>query len=96
MLRTITLAAAAALLATAASAQSVTIDPQGKTAEQIQAAVHGAAVKLCRQETEGATFPINARAQCVADTMRQTYAKYPGLGADPQPPHGQDDWGRPY
>jgi hypothetical protein len=96
MLRMITLAAAAALFATAASAQSVTIDPQGKTAEQIQAAVQGAAEKLCRQETEGASFPINAQEQCVADTMRQTYARHPGLGPDPEPQHGQDAWGRPF
>jgi len=96
MLRTITLAAAAALFATAASAQSVPVDVKGKTPEQVQAAIHGAAEKLCREETQGASFPIDDQEQCVADTVRQTYAKNPGLGADPQPQHGQDAWGRPY
>jgi hypothetical protein len=96
MLRTIMLAAAAALFATAASAQSLPVDVEGKTPEQVEVAVHGAAEKLCRDETQGASFPIDAQEQCVADTVRQTYAKNPSLGPDLQPQHGQDAWGRPY
>jgi (p)ppGpp synthase/HD superfamily hydrolase len=80
MLRTITLAAAAALLATAASAQSITISTRDKTPEQVKAAVVKAADKLCYRQTVGASFPIDAQQQCVANTVRKTLQQAPDLG----------------
>jgi hypothetical protein len=80
MLRTITLAAAAALLASAASAQSITISTRGKSADQLKAEVAKAADKLCYQQTVGASFPIDAQQHCVATTVKKTLAQAPGLG----------------
>lgn len=79
MLRTITLAAAAALLATAASAQSITVNMRDKTPDQIKAEVTKAADKLCYRQTVGASFPIDAQQQCVASTVRKTLEQAPGL-----------------
>jgi hypothetical protein len=80
MLRTITLAAAAALLASTASAQSIHISTQGKTAEQLKAEVVKAADKLCYLQTVGASFPIDAQQNCVARTVKKTLAQAPSLG----------------
>jgi hypothetical protein len=79
MLRTITLAAAAALLAGTASAQSIHISTRGKSPEQLKAEVVKAADKLCYRETEGASFPIDAQQQCIAATVRKTYQQAPEL-----------------
>ncbi|MFC3069459.1 hypothetical protein [Phenylobacterium soli] len=74
------MAAAAALLATSANAQSIRISTQGKTADQIRAEVVKAAESLCWRETVGASFPVDARRLCVDATVKATFAQAPGLG----------------
>jgi hypothetical protein len=80
MLRIISLAAAAALLAGAASAQSISISTHDKSADQLKAEIVKAADKLCYRQTVGASYPIDAQRVCVANTVRKTLAQTPGLG----------------
>jgi hypothetical protein len=80
MLRTITLAAAAALLAGTASAESIHVSTAGKSPEQLKAEVVRAADNLCYRQTVGSSLPIDAQRQCVARTVRNTFAQAPELG----------------
>lgn len=80
MLRMIPMAAAAALLASSASAQSIHISTQGKTADQVKAEVAKAARQLCWRETVGASFPIDAQKTCVEKAVKDAYAQAPGVG----------------
>jgi hypothetical protein len=79
MIRLITLAAAAALIALPASAQSaaksIRISTAGKSTEQVRAEVFKAARTLCAQETVGASFPIEEMRACMKNTMRTTLAQ---------------------
>lgn len=79
MIRLITLAAAAALIALPASAQStaksIRISTAGKSVEQVRAEVFKAARTLCTQETVGASFPIEEMRACMKNTMRTTLAQ---------------------
>ena len=75
MIRLITLAAAAALIALPASAQSIRISTAGKSVEQVRAEVFTAAKKLCANETIGATFPAEEMRACMKNTMRTTFAQ---------------------
>jgi len=80
MIRFITLAAAAALIALPASAQSVSaksihISTAGKSVEQVKAEVFKAAKTLCARETIGASFPIEEMRACMKNTMRTTFAQ---------------------
>jgi len=77
MIRLVTLAAAAACIALPAMAQSpsIRISTAGKSVEQVKAAVHKAAWRLCARETEGASFPIDEQRACVTDTTRTTLAQ---------------------
>jgi hypothetical protein len=74
------LAAAAALIALPASAQSIHISTVGKSPEQVRAEVAKAAHKLCAKETFGATFWAAEMRACVASTTRATFAQ----ASDPQ------------
>jgi hypothetical protein len=78
MLRMTFVAAAAALLATSASAQSIHISTVGKTPAQLKAEVTKAAEKLCWRETAGSSFPSDAQASCVAHSVRAALARAPG------------------
>ena len=69
------LAAAAAVIALPAAAQSIRISTVGKTPEQVQAEVFKAANKLCAIETYGASFPVDEMRACVAATVRATLAQ---------------------
>jgi hypothetical protein len=80
MNRIVILAAAAALIALPASAQSIRISTAGKSADQVKAEVFKAATKLCAHETQNATFPVEEMRVCVADTVRTTLAQ----SSDPQ------------
>ena len=80
MIRIVTLAAAAALVALPASAQSTTaksihISTAGKSVEQVKAEVFKAARTLCADETIGATFPVDEMRACLKGTMRATFAQ---------------------
>ena len=80
MNRIVILAAAAALIALPASAQSIRISTAGKSAEQIRTEVYKAANRLCAHETYGASFPVDEMRACVAQTVRVTLAQ----SSDPQ------------
>ena len=75
MIRLITLAAAAALVALPASAQSIRVSTAGKSVEQIRLEVLKAAKSLCARETVGASFPIEEMRACVKGTVRTTLAQ---------------------
>jgi hypothetical protein len=80
MNRIVILAAAAALIALPASAQSIRISTVGKSPEQVRAEVYAAATKLCAREVVSATFPADEMRACVAGTVRATLAQ----SSDPQ------------
>ena len=69
------LAAAAALVALPASAQSIRISTVGKSPDQVRTEVFKAAQKLCARETFGATFWAAEMRACVANTTRATLAQ---------------------
>ena len=79
MIRFFTLAAAAALIALPASAQStaksIRISTAGKSVDQVRSEVFKAARTLCAQETIGASFPIEEMRACMKNTMRTTLAQ---------------------
>ena len=75
MNRIVILAAAAALIALPASAESIRISTVGKSPAQVRDEVNKAAYKLCAQETVGATFRIDEMRSCVAHTTRATFAQ---------------------
>jgi len=80
MNRIVILAAAAALIALPASAQSIRISTEGKSPEQVRAEVFKAAYKLCARETVGGGFYIEEIRACVDKTTRSTFAQ----AADPK------------
>jgi hypothetical protein len=75
MNRILSLAAAAALIALPASADSIHISTIGKSPAQVRDEVFKAAFKLCSQETVGATFRTDEMRACVAHTTRATFAQ---------------------
>jgi len=75
MIRLITVAAAAALVALPASAQSIRVSTAGKSVEQIRLEVLKAAKSLCARETVGASFPADEMRACVKGTVRTTLAQ---------------------
>ena len=80
MNRIVILAAATALIALPASAQSIRISTAGKSPEQVRTEVFKAASKLCAHEVYGASFPIDEMRACVSQTVRVTLAQ----SSDPQ------------
>ena len=79
MNRIVILAAAAALIALPASAESIRISTVGKSPEQVRAEVVKAASKLCWMETLTATFRADEARACIASTTRATFAQAPEL-----------------
>ena len=75
MIRLITVAAAAALVALPASAQSLRVSTAGKSVEQVRAEVFKAAKTLCAPETVGASFPAEEMRACVKGRVRTTRAQ---------------------
>lgn len=77
IIRTLTLAAAAVLVAAApAAAKSVRISTAGKAPEQVQAEVTKAARGLCLRETFGASFPVDIHRACVRSTVEATMKQF--------------------
>jgi len=79
MNRIVILAAAAALIALPASAESIRISTVGKSPEQVRNEVFKAAYRLCAFETIGATFRVDEMRACVDATTRATFAQAPEL-----------------
>lgn len=76
MIRTLAFAAAAAaLIAAPAAAQSVRVPTAGKSPEQLHADIVRAAQSVCRSATMGASFPHEEMARCVKSTVAATVAK---------------------
>lgn len=68
-------AAAAALIALPASAQSIHISTAGKSPAQVRDEVHKAATRLCEQQADGSTIWYDEMRACVANTTRDTLAQ---------------------
>lgn len=83
MIRIIALAAAATLVAGAASAQatqtadahSIRVSTAGKSADQVKAEVYQAARKLCQDEVAGYAYRVEEARVCIANTTRDTLAQ---------------------
>ncbi len=75
MNRIVILAAAAALIARPASAESIHISTVGKSPAQVRTEVFKAAYKLCAHETVGATLLVEEMRACVDSTVRVTLAQ---------------------
>lgn len=76
MIRTLTLAAAAALLVAApASAQSMRVAVTGKSPAQLHADITAAAAKVCRLASIGASFPRELYADCYKASVEKAVAK---------------------
>jgi hypothetical protein len=69
------LAAAAALIASSASAETIRVSTQGKTPEQVRADVFQAARKVCQAEVPGYAYRIDAARSCIDHTVRATLAQ---------------------
>ena len=67
------LAAAAALIALPASAQSIRVSTEGKSPEQVRSEVFQAARKLCSDQIAG--YRVDQTRSCIANTMRVTLAQ---------------------
>ncbi|HEX4713018.1 hypothetical protein [Phenylobacterium sp.] len=72
MTRIALLAAAAALIALPASAQSIHVFTDGKTPAQVRAEVFQAATKLCDEKIDGSIIWVDELRACVAGTTRDT------------------------
>jgi len=84
MIRTLTLAAAAAMLIAApASAQSMRVAVAGKSTEQLHADIAKAAKSVCNLATVGASFPREMYASCYKAAIADAVAKMgdPALAA---------------
>jgi hypothetical protein len=80
MIRIFTVVAAAtALIALPASAQSIHISTVGKTPEQLHGEIVKAAWKVCAVATINETFRTDAMSRCARDTIKVTLAQVPAL-----------------
>lgn len=68
-------AAAAALIALPAAAQSIHISTAGKSPAQVRAEVHKAATRLCEVQADGSTIWYDEMHACVDNTTRDTLAQ---------------------
>ncbi len=75
MIRILTAAAVAALIAAPASAQTVRIALDGKSSAQVQADIAKAAKKVCAQAVVGASFPREMYASCFKFAVADANAK---------------------
>jgi predicted transglutaminase-like cysteine proteinase len=74
MIRLLTVAAAAALIAAPAAAQSVKISTAGKSPEQLHADIAKAAKKVCNAASVGASFPRAMYDSCYKHAMKNAVA----------------------
>ena len=74
-------AAAAALLALPAGAETLVVKTAGKSPAQIKAEVHQAAELACAREDRGAVFTLQVRRACVDDAVRTTLTRAAAAGA---------------
>ena len=81
MIRILTVAAVAALIAAPASAQTARISLAGKSNEQVQVEITKAAKKVCSQAIIGASFPREMYASCFKHAVKTANAS---LGAQSQ------------
>lgn len=81
MIRILTVAAVAALIAAPASAQTARVSLAGKSNDQVQADIAKAAKKVCTQAIVGASFPREMYASCFKHAVADAAAK---LGAQSQ------------
>ena len=81
MIRILTVAAVAALIAAPASAQTARIALAGKSNEQVQVEITKAAKKVCSQAIVGASFPREMYASCFKHAVADANSK---LGAQSQ------------
>lgn len=75
MIRLLTIAAVAALIATPASARSIKIDIAGKSNAEVQASLASAVRKVCVSAAAHATFRHQAYAACVKETAAAANAQ---------------------
>ncbi|HLZ73589.1 hypothetical protein [Phenylobacterium sp.] len=75
MNRIVILAAAAALIASSASAQSIRVSTEGKSPVQIRAEVFQAARKVCQDAVPGYAYRLEAARSCIDRTVRDTLAQ---------------------
>jgi hypothetical protein len=68
-------AAAAALVALPASAETIRVSTVGKTPAQVRAEVFQAARKVCQDEVPGYAYRVEAARACVDSTVRVTLAQ---------------------
>ena len=66
---------AAASVSAPAFAEGVKVSLSGKSAEQVHAAIVGAARTVCLRETTHETFRQSAQARCVKSTVEATLQK---------------------
>ncbi|MGA0606715.1 hypothetical protein ACO2Q0_12020 [Phenylobacterium sp. VNQ135] len=85
MIRILTLAAVAALVAAPASAQSMRVATAGKSSEQVQKDILKAAKTVCSRATVGSSFQREMMAGCVKATLEHVAAQSgdPALAALP-------------
>jgi hypothetical protein len=81
MIRILTAAAVAALIASPAAAQSTRVALDGKSSVQVQADIAKAAKKVCTQAVVGASFPREMYASCFKHAVKTANAQ---LGAQSQ------------
>jgi hypothetical protein len=72
-------AAAAALVALPAGAQTIRISTVGKTPEQLHSEIVKAAWRVCAMATIDETFRLEARSRCARETISVTAAQVPAL-----------------
>jgi hypothetical protein len=68
-------AAAAALVALPASAQTIRVSTAGKTPAQVRAEVFQAARKVCQEAVPGYAYRIEEARACLDHTVRATLAQ---------------------
>jgi gas vesicle protein len=78
MIRILTVAAAAALIAAPAAAQSVRVATAGKSTEQLNADIAKAAKKVCNRAIVGSSFPQQMYASCYKHAVIEASAKVAG------------------
>ena len=81
MIRILTAAAVAALIASPAAAQSTRVALDGKSSAQVQADIAKAAKKVCTQAVVGASFPREMYSSCFKYAVKTANAQ---LGAQSQ------------
>lgn len=75
MIRLLTVAAAACMIAAPAAAQSMSVTTTGKSTEQLHAEITKAAKRVCNRAVVGASFPREMYAACYKATVADAVTK---------------------